>query len=89
MSTTPKKIDGNPLILCHTQDETGMHYFGTSRGVLQFDGTTWKLHPTPTSVRALGVLKFGTILVGGAADFGVLALLMTTAKWFTEATAMP
>ncbi|MFW5659147.1 MAG: hypothetical protein ACOCZ8_04130, partial [Bacteroidota bacterium] len=65
-------INGNPLILCAAQDQTGTLYFGTSRGVLQFDGSSWSLHPTPTSVKALAVLEIGRILVGGAADFGIL-----------------
>lgn len=54
------------------QDERGVMYFGNNRGLLEFDGSTWKLYELPTKgiVRAIYIDKDGKIYVGSYEEFG-------------------
>ena len=57
------------------QDSRGIMYFANPEGVLQFDGTLWKLIPTGgrnPATRALAVDAKGVVYVGGVGDFGFL-----------------
>jgi signal transduction histidine kinase/ligand-binding sensor domain-containing protein len=56
------------------RDPSGMVYAGNFAGVLQFDGTRWRLIPTErtTRVSALGVDAAGTIYVGALGEAGIL-----------------
>ncbi len=64
----------------HTQnfsvvsDADGMVYVGNFAGVLQFDGTSWRLIPTEntTKVSALALGKDGNVYVGARDEIGVL-----------------
>jgi len=57
------------------QDKNGVMYFGKNNGILEFDGTNWRLIELPNKfvVRSLAMDdKTGTIYVGGRADLGNL-----------------
>lgn len=57
------------------QDHRGVMYFGNNSGVLEFNGVTWRLIPSPTkgSIRSLAVDSAGTVFVGTMSEFGYLA----------------
>ncbi|MGF1669404.1 MAG: two-component regulator propeller domain-containing protein, partial [Balneolaceae bacterium] len=57
------------------QDDRGMMYFGNSRGILEFDGVSWRLIQTPNAsiVRSLALGKDNRIYAGAMGDFGYLA----------------
>lgn len=54
------------------QDERGVMYFGNNNGLLEFDGSAWRLYELPTKgiVRAVYVSKDGKIYVGSYEEFG-------------------
>jgi hypothetical protein len=55
------------------QDKRGIMYFANTNGLLEFDGSSWRLLRLPGgSVRAVGVDNQGTVFVGGAGEFGRL-----------------
>lgn len=56
------------------QDQRGIMYFGNTEGVLEFDGSTWRLIPMPNNsvVRAMSISEKGRIFVGGEDEFGYL-----------------
>lgn len=55
-----------------TQDKSGIMYFGNNKGLLEFDGTNWKLYELPTKgiVRSVYVGSDGKIFVGSYEEFG-------------------
>ena len=58
-----------------TQDHRGIMYFGNNCGLLEFDGTNWRLieMPNKSSVRSLGIDTITNIIyVGATGDFGYL-----------------
>ncbi|OFY88993.1 MAG: hypothetical protein A2236_01570, partial [Bacteroidetes bacterium RIFOXYA2_FULL_33_7] len=55
-----------------TQDSRGVMYFGNIAGLLEFDGTSWKIID-PVLAIAFAKDKDETIFVGGRSDFGYLA----------------
>lgn len=52
------------------QDQSGMVYFATRRGIQRFDGSSWKMITGQGSVYALQVTSEGEIIWSGAAGFG-------------------
>ncbi len=54
------------------QDERGIMYIGNNKGLLEFDGNSWKLHELPTKniVRAVYIGEDGKIFVGSFEEFG-------------------
>ena len=54
------------------QDERGVMYFGNNNGLLEFDGSAWRLYELPTKgiVRAIYISKDGKIYVGSYEEFG-------------------
>lgn len=54
------------------QDERGVMYFGNNSGLLEFDGSAWRLYELPTKgiVRAIYISKDGKIYVGSYEEFG-------------------
>lgn len=54
------------------QDKREILYVANNFGLLEFNGTTWKLHPVKngTKVRAVHIGTDGNIYVGSQADFG-------------------
>ncbi|MDF1673168.1 MAG: SpoIIE family protein phosphatase [Vicingaceae bacterium] len=57
-----------------TQDNKGLMYFGTSAGIQQFDGSSFRLIKidNETTVRSLDVDENGKVFVGGKGEFGYL-----------------
>jgi len=58
------------------QDHRGIMYFGNNDGLIEFDGTHWRLIKLEQNshVRALSRDKNGTIYVGGRNEFGYLGI---------------
>jgi serine phosphatase RsbU (regulator of sigma subunit)/ligand-binding sensor domain-containing protein len=57
-----------------TQDNRGVMYFGNHAGVLEYDGTSWRMIPISnnSTVRSLGVDDKGRVYVGAVGEFGYL-----------------
>lgn len=73
---TPDDYDASDQNWSVVQDQRGIMYFGNNdRGVLEFDGKTWRKIPVPgnVSVKSLAVDSLGTVYVGAIGDFGYLA----------------
>jgi hypothetical protein len=60
---------------CVIQDMRGLMYFGNTEGVLEYDGSSWRLIKTPNNsvVRSLSMDEEGRIYVAASSDFGYLA----------------
>ncbi|TAE00462.1 MAG: hypothetical protein EAZ97_05730 [Bacteroidetes bacterium] len=56
------------------RDKRGVMYFGNNKGVLEYDGTNWRLIKVAneTQVRSLAVDNHGTVYVGAVSEFGYL-----------------
>lgn len=54
------------------QDSNGIMYFANNKGLLVFDGTSWRTYPLPggTIVRSLAIGDSNKIYVGGQGEFG-------------------
>jgi len=88
VSGAPHKETGRPFITTYpasetdgdlqtwdvAQDSRGVLYFGSSPGVLEFDGATWRMieNNNKTMVRSLDIDKQGHVYVGAITDFGYL-----------------
>ncbi|RMD58052.1 response regulator [Candidatus Parcubacteria bacterium] len=57
------------------QDKRGLIYSANSSGILQYDGQSWRIIPSPNhgAVRSLAIDQRGTVYFGAAGDFGYLA----------------
>ncbi len=57
-----------------TQNDKGIIYVGNGEGVLEYDGTSWRLIDLPNHsvARSLAIDANGTIYVGAHAEFGYL-----------------
>jgi len=57
------------------QDLRGLIYAGNNDGILEYDGTAWRLIPTAngTVVRSLAMDRDGVLFVGGQREMGYLA----------------
>lgn len=57
------------------QDNRGVMYFGNNAGVVEYDGSSWRLIRTNNKsvVRSLAIDSSGVIYVGAVGDFGYLA----------------
>lgn len=55
-----------------TQDDRGVMYFANNEGMLEYNGSTWKLYPLPnkTILHSISIDTNGIIYVGGQNDFG-------------------
>lgn len=70
---SPKQYQAHPENWAIVQDQRGILYIGNQSGVLEFDGSTWKLIDVPgTAVKALAVGPDGRIYLGTSTDFGYL-----------------
>ncbi|MEO6285791.1 MAG: response regulator [Dyadobacter sp.] len=70
---SPKQYNGHPENWAIVQDKRGILYVGNQSGVLEYDGSKWKLIEVPgTAVKAIGVGKDGIVYVGTSTDFGYL-----------------
>lgn len=54
------------------QDERGIMYFGNDKGLLEFDGMVWKLHPSINGsyIKGIGIESHEVIYTGGFEDIG-------------------
>ncbi len=57
------------------QDKRGMMYFGNNEGLLEYDGSKWKLTKIggESVVRSIAVNDSNTVFIGGKNDFGYMA----------------
>ncbi|WP_299464675.1 SpoIIE family protein phosphatase [uncultured Microscilla sp.] len=71
---TPKMYKGDRQVWAVTQDQQGIMYFGHDKGLVQYDGVTWRheLMPKNTRVRSMGLAKDGTLYIGSSGNFGYL-----------------
>ncbi len=71
----PDQYDASSQNWGAIQDHRGVMFFANTGGILEFDGRSWQLIPTPanTTVRALVCGPDGTIYYGSVGDFGYLA----------------
>jgi diguanylate cyclase (GGDEF)-like protein len=70
---TSRDFDVDALILGVSQDRRGLMYYATSRGVLEYDSSTWRLIRVPGGAFSLVCDEEGRIYVGGDGDIGYLA----------------
>ncbi len=56
-----------------SQDSLGIMYFGNDKGLLEFDGISWKLYSLPKTelVRSVAISSDNKIYTGGYEEFGV------------------
>ena len=68
------------------QNNQGIMYFGNSHGLLEYDGTNWKIiqTPSPYIVRSLTITAQNKIFLGGFNYFGYLAKDSTENLYFNS-----
>ena len=56
------------------QDSRGIVYFGNNDGLLEFDGTGWRLYSISnnSTVRSVSIDEYGRILLGAFNEFGYM-----------------
>lgn len=71
---SPQEYSGSQQVWSFEQDNAGVLYAGTSNGLRQYDGTSWRAIETPHNapVRGLARGQDGRIYVGEVGDFGYL-----------------
>jgi signal transduction histidine kinase len=69
-----KVYKAEPTNWCVLQDKRGVMYFGNERGLVEYDGVSWRKIDVPNSanVRALAIDDKGTIFVCDRSDIGYL-----------------
>jgi len=69
---SPKEYGADTQNWAIMQDERGIMYFGNNLGLLEYDGSDWKLYPLPnnSTVRSLALGENGKIYAGGVGDLG-------------------
>lgn len=72
---TPKEYNANTQNWSIIEDQRGVMYFGNNKGVLEYDGVSWRLIPVKNRsiVRSLAINDDGVIFVGAVGEFGYLA----------------
>ena len=72
---TTKEYNASAQNWAIVQDNRGVMYFGNNDGVLEYDGTNWRLIKVTNNslVRSLAIDSTGTIYVGAVGEFGYLA----------------
>lgn len=72
---TPKEYNANTQNWAVIQDKRGVMYFGNNKGVLEYDGVSWRLIPVNNNsiVRSLAINDEGVIFVGAVGEMGYLA----------------
>jgi serine phosphatase RsbU (regulator of sigma subunit) len=71
---TPKDYKASNQNWAIEQDNRGVMYFGNNNGILEFDGSNWRLIELPNKsvVRALAKDDQGRIYIGGLGEIGYL-----------------
>ena len=72
---SPQEYKAHSQNWCIAQDNRGIMYFGNSEGVLEYDGSAWRVYETGngTVVRSLSVDSNGVVYVGAQSEFGFLS----------------
>ncbi|MCK4663132.1 MAG: SpoIIE family protein phosphatase [Bacteroidales bacterium] len=72
---TPKEYNASTQNWAIVKDNRGIMYFGNSNGVLEYDGTNWRLIKITnnSTVRSLSIDSTGTIYIGAVGEFGYLS----------------
>jgi signal transduction histidine kinase/CheY-like chemotaxis protein len=69
----PSEHGGTPQNWAIVQDKRGIMYFANTGGLLEYDGSTWRLIEIENEVaRTVAIDQRGTIFVGGVDQFGLL-----------------
>lgn len=71
----PAEYKGFAQNWCAVQDDRGVMYFGNGKGILEYNGKTWRRFPTEqhTTVLCMTKDKSGRIYIGGDNEIGYLA----------------
>jgi signal transduction histidine kinase len=71
----PRDYDAGSFNWGITQDQRGIMYFANEQGVLEFDGTEWRLIELSnrSTARSIAAANDGRIYVGGVRELGYLA----------------
>jgi hypothetical protein len=71
---SPKEYKSDNTNWSIVQDKRGVMYFGNEKGILEFDGNSWRLIEVPYSlpVRSIAKDNKGKIYVCASSDFGYL-----------------
>ncbi len=74
-SFLPDEYGAGPQNWAMVQDPRGVMYVANTSGVLEYDGTSWRLIPVRNGafVRSLDLSASGTVYVGGLGELGYLA----------------
>ncbi len=72
---SPKDYKSDLSNWCIVQDKRGVMYFGNEKGILEFDGVSWRKIEVPynSAVRSMAMDSSGVIYVCASSDFGYLA----------------
>jgi ligand-binding sensor domain-containing protein/DNA-binding CsgD family transcriptional regulator len=72
---TKKAYNAGTQVWDIAEDRNGVMWFGNNEGLLEFDGTHWRLYPLSnhTIVRCVQVGEEGKVFVGAQDDFGYFA----------------
>ncbi|GAB4022593.1 ligand-binding sensor domain-containing protein [Spirosoma koreense] len=82
---SPRDYQAHPENRAIVQDKRGVLYVGNYNGLLEYDGSTWRLIEVPgLTVRALAVDQTGTVFVGTQTDFGFLKAAPTGRMQFVS-----
>jgi len=69
----PSEHGGTPQNWAIVQDKRGIMYFANTGGVLEYDGSSWRIIQIENEVaRTIAIDSSGTIFVGGLDQFGFL-----------------
>lgn len=68
------------------EDENGILFFANENGILEYDGSTWRLHPLPdySHVITVEMGPDGRLYVGGRNEFGYMKRDSTGAMHYTS-----
>lgn len=71
----PQDYQAYPQNWSVTQDRRSVIYAANNNGILEYDGVTWRLIPTPSNaiIRSLSAHESGIVYVGAKNDLGYLA----------------
>lgn len=70
-----KENGGNAQIFDVVQDHRGMMYFANQKGVLEYDGVSWRTIEIGSAQKRVNCLtkdQHGNVIVGATGDFGIL-----------------
>jgi len=71
----PAEYKGFAQNWCIAQDDRGVMYFGNGKGILEYNGKTWRRFPTEqrTTVLCMAKDKAGRVYIGAEGEIGYLA----------------